>query len=241
MRRGPVVCWACVCAGCGAELAAIEGLQQGPDANNELDLGDAGVGVCPNGRAVYLHFEGQALTKAASSDATQNYASWMDGDSGTAPRYRDNAMKRDEEIAAIVAGVRAQFATFPIAVVTERPASAPYVMVVFGGDAEDVQSAYNTATNTLDCGDVNKNDVAWIADRGAATQRVVNLTIGAIGYGLGLTGTTDPKDCMCGWDSACDADNTTACTLSAQIERDPKCDGVTTQNEVAAFKEQFCQ
>jgi hypothetical protein len=76
-------------------------------------------------------------------------------------------------------------------------------------------------------------------------QRHVDVTIGAIGFGLGLTATTDPRDGMCGWDNGCIADHSVACQLSRSITRDPsadqRCAGVTTQDEHAAFLTAFCQ
>jgi hypothetical protein len=69
--------------------------------------------------------------------------------------------------------------------------------------------------------------------------------IGAIGFGLGLTGTSDPLDCMCGWDNPCQANNAVACTLGSPIARDPaarqRCAGTTTQDEAATLRAAFCR
>jgi hypothetical protein len=201
--------------------------------------------ACANGRKLYLNFEGVTLSDAATSDATLNRASWMTINQGTAPRYKTNAADRDQQIQAIVTGIRSQLAAYPIEVVTTRPATGPYVMIVFGGAANQVGSQYGGAVNTLDCNDVYKSDVAWISDSVGPTQKVVNFAIGAIGFGLGLTATEDPQGCMCGWDNNCDSDNSAPCRLSANIARDndanQRCSGVTTQNEVAAFETKFCQ
>src|SRR5262249_29286808 len=122
--------------------------------------------------------------------------------------------------------------------------SGNYVMIVYGGTASVVGSNFGVAVNQLDCGDTHPNDVAWIADN-ITGQRAINSTIGAIGFGLGLTATIDPADCMCSWDNACRSDNTVPCTLGSPIARDPqanqRCPGTTSQDEVAAFRTAFCQ
>ncbi|MBA3538357.1 MAG: hypothetical protein H0T79_01900 [Deltaproteobacteria bacterium] len=202
--------------------------------------------ACSNGRVVYLNFEGQSLQQAAASDAPTNRAAWMTTLAGTAPAYHAGSANRSAEIEAIVTGVRSQLASFPITVVTTRPASGPYVMVVFGGTANNVGSAYGAAVNKLDCGDAVKSDVAWIADAVTPTQRVVNFAVGAVGFGLGLTATSVSTDCMCGWANSCVSDNSVACTLTSQIARDPAamqlCPGAAaTQDEPAAFAAAFCQ
>jgi len=237
----------CLLAGCGVRL-------EDPAAGLGVSTPDGGGGggdsavdarVCSNGRVVYLSFEGETLTDAAVSDATQNRASWMTIAQGTAPPYRAGANNRNQQIKAITEGVRAQLSSFPVTVVTQRPAAGPYVMIVFGGTASQVGSKYGGSVNELDCGDAQKSDVAWISDGVSPTQRVVNFAVGAIGFGLGLTATTDPLDCMCGWDNACISDNSGACRLSPTIARDPAanqlCPGVTTQDEFDTFDAAFCR
>lgn len=234
-------------AGCGVQLDG--GTNNGtPDGSTTTVDGSTttvdAAPRCANGRDVYLNFEGQALTDGPS-DATLNRASWMNMTQGAAPRYRSGAVDRDQQIQAIVAGVRAQLASFPIDVVTTRPPTGPYVMIVFGGVASQVGSNYSPAVNELDCGDLRKSDVAWISDNVSPPQRVINFAIGAIGFGLGLTATTDPLGCMCQWANGCVQDSTVPCRLSPLINRDPnasqRCPGLITQNEVGAFNTEFCQ
>jgi len=212
-----------------------------PDAGS--DPIDALTTACAS-RTLYLNFEGQKLTQGPS-DATLNQASWMQVGSGTVPRYLASNTMRATTIQTITDGIRAQLSQFPINVVTTRPASGNYVMIVFGGQAPQVGSAFGSANNQLDCGDLRPNDVAWISDNLAPTQRVINTAVGAIGFGLGLTGTLDQNDCMCGWDNGCGLNNNTACTLGSPISRDPnanqRCAGLTTQDEAATFHKAFCE
>jgi hypothetical protein len=210
----------------------------------DADLTDAAP-ACFNGRVVFLSFEGETLTQGPS-DARQNRASWMTIASGTAPPYRAADLDRTAQIQGIVDGVRAQLAGFPVTVVTTRPQSGEYVMIVYGGEPAQVGSRFGGAVQELDCDDATaRNDVAWVSDNVGATQRIVNFSIGAIGFGLGLTATLDPQDCMCGWDNDCNSDNSQPCRLSPNIDRDPnarqRCAGVTKQNELQTFAKAFCE
>ena len=241
-----------LCSGCGAQLSdgadpSVGGTPGAPDAGSGGGSGTTTTPLCTS-RSVYLSFDGQTLTRGPS-DATLNQASWMQIDQGTAPRYQDGNTNRDAAIQTIVDGVRAQLSQFPINVTTQRPTSGHYMMIVFGGTATDVGSRFGAAVDQLDCGDTRPNDVAWISDSVSPPQRVINDVLGAIGFGLGLTATLDPRDCMCSWDNGCKPDNTVPCTLGSPIARDPAanqlCPNLTTpdlspQDEVAAIRTAFC-
>lgn len=208
---------------------------------------DAGMqpATCANGRKLYLNFDGVTLTRTTPSDATQNKVSWMSNTSATVPPFHDGSGTRIADIAAIVAGVKSRLTGRPIDVVTTRPASGPYVMVVFGGTRDLVGTTYSYATNEHDCGDLVKSDVGWVSDEPSVSY-VPDLVIGTIGWGLGLNGTNDPNGCMCGWANNCDSASG-ACTLSASIASTTSSSPATTcpnqnpQNEVAAFSTGFCQ
>ena len=206
-------------------------------------------GACGNHRMVYLSFEGVTLTYAATSDSTQNYASWINNTTSVVPPWHDGSGTRTTDIQTIVDGVKSRLANTPITVVTTRPASGPYVMVAFGGqktgNGGTVGTTYGGATNEHDCGDLVKNDIGWISDSPSVSY-AQDLAIGAIGWGLGLNGTNDPTDCMCAWANNCSSANG-ACTLSSSIATTTSSSPATTcpnqnpQNEVAAFTTKFCQ
>jgi hypothetical protein len=246
----------CLLTACGAGIGANNGDDDGGDddqspvdAGDEADIDAPDVDAAPacfNGRVVFLSFEGESLTQATPSDARLNRAQWMTIASGTAPPYRAGAADRATQIQAITDGIRNQLSTFPITVVTTRPQTGEYMMIVYGGQPNQVGSRFAGAVQQLDCNDaLTRNDVAWVSDAVDGTQRIVNFSVGAIGFGLGLTATTDPKDCMCGWDNNCTSDNSVACTLTEGIARDPdarqRCANVTTQDETTTFKNAFCQ
>ena len=218
---------------------------------------DAGVPVqsdappasaCGNNRKVFLEFNGVTITKAATSDATLNYASWISANA-VVPPWHQGSSTRTTDITTIVNGVKSRLANTPIEVVTTRPAAGPYVMIVFGGQSTGnngtVGTVYGGSTNEHDCGDLVKSDLGWVSDNPSVSY-AQDLAIGAIGWGLGLNGTNDPNDCMCAWANNCQSASG-ACTLSASIATTSSSSPATTcpnqnpQNEVAAFTTKFCQ
>ena len=192
--------------------------------------------ACFNGRVLYLNYGPQAITHAGTSDATQNQVDFLTKTTSTVPAFHGGSATDAQQVTDLV---RAGLSSFPVTVVTDRPTSGPYVMILFGGTQSTVGTGFGFAQNTLDCGDTNKNDVGWVSDTVPSLQLVANFAIGAVGFGLGLTATTDPNDCMCGWGNSCQQ-NGTACTLSPNIADKNQC-GQATQNEVATFQQAFCQ
>jgi hypothetical protein len=248
MRLGTAALAVVLGCGCSAQLLGgadptVGGVTT-PDAS-PAPTSDAAVTPLCTSRSVYLNFNGQTLTRGPS-DATLDQASWMTIAQGRAPAYRINDTNRTGLIAAITDGVRTQLSQFPITVTTSRPPpGTSYVMIVLGGVPSDVGSNFGGGVNTLDCNDTRPNDLAWISDNVAAPQGVINTVIGAIGFGLGLTATSDPKDCMCSWTNDCRRDNSVACQLGSPIDRDTTtarqlCPDRGPQDEVAAFRTAFC-
>jgi hypothetical protein len=210
---------------------------------------DAAPPACANGRKVFLNFDGVTLTKAATTDATTNTVAWMTNTSAVVPAYHTGVAGRAAEITAITDGVKARLSALPLEVVTTRPASGPYVMVVMGGNnttnGGTIGSQYSFATADHDCGDTVKNDIAWVADLPAATY-APDLVVGGLGWAVGLNGTNDTSGCMCGWANGCAEDSAVACTLSASIASttssgNTTCPNQNPQNEIAALSTGFCQ
>ena len=245
-------------AGCEANLGSGDG-NGTPDASGSgngsmfdaavQQQADAQAPACANGRKVYLNFEGVTLTQAATSDSLTNKAAWMTNASAVVPAYHTGVAGRDAEITSIVDGVKARLSALPLDIVTTRPTSGPYVMVVLGGNnttnGGTIGSAYSYGTSDHDCGDAVKNDVAWVADLPAVTY-APDLVIGAIGWAVGLNGTNDPNGCMCGWANSCAEASAVACTLSASIASttssgNTTCANQNPQNEIAALSTGFCQ
>ena len=236
--------------GCGASIGNGNGGDAGGGGGDGAGSGGDGGGggtdgsaapACANGRTVYLNFEGATLTKAALSDATLDKVSWIGAATVTVPAFHAASATRTTDISTITSMVQSQLAAFPFTVVTTRPTTGPYVMIVYGGDSATVKTQFAGAVNALDCGDMVKSDVGWVQDAQASLQDAADLTIGAIGYGLGLTGTTDVNDCMCGWNVQC-AQSAAPCVLNAAATSKADCVGeLEPQNENTAFATEFCQ
>ena len=258
MRRAWMVMIVLV-VGCKAEISgaglggdssdgtAVDAPATGIDATGSNTPTDATV-VAPDGprcsaRSVVLKFDGVTLTKGPS-DAKTLTASWIGVTDGattaTVPPFLATDGNRLALIAAVTDRIRTGLAQFPIQVLTAPPATGNYVLIAFGGQATALGTPYTYATNELDCGDVRPNDLAWVSDV-VPFDKIDDYAIGAIGYGLGLTGTTDPGDCMCGWGTQCNQPTTTQCTLATTATAEVQCAGqVNPQREVAAFETAFC-
>jgi hypothetical protein len=217
------------------------------DGSSSLDPDAASIGnpdattssACANGRVVYLNFEGVTLTQG-TSDATLDRAKWLGTTSATVPQYRPGVATRAQQILDITNFVKAAVSGIPqVTIVTTRPTAGPYVMIVFGGTRNTVSVPYSGAVQSLDCGDAVKSDVGLVFEDATTTQTAADLALGAIGFGLGLTGTQNSNDCMCNWLNNCQQ-SSGACSLSPSITADLRCTGQTNpQNEVATFQA-FC-
>ncbi len=266
MVRRSVVLACLLFAACDARIGGVDnGIDNnGPDASTGGGTGgdvDAPSGTptdapACSSRVVYLDFgtpgSVRSLSKATTSNSKMNTASWIGKDpnnpnvtSANLPAFHANDTNRQALIDSIVASVTSQLSNIPVTVVTTRPTSGDYVMVVFGGTNTQLGTKYTYATNELDCGDLNRNDVAWMSDT-TPTAKVDDYTLGAIGFGLGLTAVDNESDCMCGWANGCHQPETTQCTFTAgTVTRDntgeQSCAGLTSQDENATLHKAFCE
>jgi hypothetical protein len=238
-----VVACALSLTACEARVGVATGTDASPDSQQLLpDTGDAPPACIK--RALFLSFEGETLTDAPASDAKQNLASWMTNGvtSATAPPYLAGNANRATIIQGIVNEVTNRVAGFTT-VVTTRPVDGDYMMIVFGGDRLALGSRFRFVQE-LDCGDQVRNDVAWVDDTFPLAS-VPNAVLGSIGFGIGLTATLDPTDCMCAWDNAC-TPNTNNCVFHNGIARDPdanqQCPGApAVMDEIVEVNAAFCQ
>jgi hypothetical protein len=238
--------------GCNARLGGPSRFVTGNDGGGHDDAGSGSTivadarpdaaPVCSNGRVIYLNFEGATLTQAqTASDATANKAVWMGVASATLPKFRPGAADRATQIADTVTAFEVPLAGHPeIQVVTTRPAAGPFFEIGFGGAAQTVNVPYLYAVNRLDCGDTaTKNDLAYVFEAAESPQRAANFALGALLFGLGATGTTDPNDCMCGWLTNCSASNN-ACTYSTAITAATGCPNVSNPVDETTYLDKFC-
>jgi hypothetical protein len=224
MRLGALL----LIAGCHASLAPGE-----PDASTPVDS----TASCASHRPVFVALDGVTLAQATVSDATLNQAEWLPVQMAMVPAYRANASNRDAQIQQLLAAIAGPFPGLPI--VNERPADGTFVLLAIGGSGADLGFVGTTnAATHLDCGDANPNDVVWVSEALGA-QETADLAIGAVGVAIGLTGTMNSDDCMCGFGNNC-ASNPTPCTLGS-MPSDARCPGqAQPQDESAAFARAFC-
>jgi hypothetical protein len=223
MRLGALL----LIAGCHASIAPGQ-----PDAA-PVDS----TASCASQRPVFVALDGVMLVQAAASDATMNQAEWLPVQMAMVPAYRASSVNRAAQIQQLLAALAGPFPDLPI--VTARPAGGSFVLLAVGGSGADLGFVGTTnAATHLDCGDANPNDVVWVSEALAA-QETADLAIGAIGVAIGLTGTMNSDDCMCGFGNSC-ASNPTACTLGT-LPADARCPGqAQPQDESAGFARAFC-
>ena len=177
--------------------SSTDGPQSFPDAS----------GPPATGHVVYLNFGGQGITAGAADDPVNNVSltathdgtirAWQQG-------FADQKMSEDDITSSLI-GV---LAPYNIRIVTTRPATPGYDMIVFGGFASAIvdgvadDTTFSIAPN--DCSTTSPNvgfifDVAWldaidIADNAVAMIGLVN----------DIPATVDNGDCMCFSGSTCD-------------------------------------
>lgn len=196
-------------------------------------------GRCASQRPIFVTCDGLMLTQGTASDSTTNTAQWLPVATANVPAYRATTANRAALVDEVASTLARSLPTMPI--VATRPTAGSYLLVVIGGTGTDLGFPNGTnAASHLDCADTNPNDVVWVSDTLDA-QSTVDLVVGGIGVAIGLTGTMDSSDCLCGFGNSC-VPNAQACTLSTSIAADPKCAGSpTTQDEAAAFDHAFCR
>jgi hypothetical protein len=114
------------------------------------------------------------------------------------------------------------------------------VLLAIGGTGAELGfTGVTNAASHLDCGDTIASDVVWVSES-LGVQETADLAIGAVGVAIGLTGTMNSDDCLCGFGNSCTS-NPGACSLGAAIQSDAKCPGqVQPQDELGAFRSAFC-
>src|SRR5512142_1063573 len=121
---------AVLAAGCSSSHHAA------PDAAPDADLLHCPAPVdptAPGTHTVFVNFDGVTLTKGNCNDATTNCTSLVVQDQTVVPPWLDGNADRANDIAAIMTVARTAVAPYSIDLVTTRPASGDYKMIVVGG------------------------------------------------------------------------------------------------------------
>lgn len=181
---------------------------------------------------IFLSFEGVTLTRATSDAMLNNFAA-VDASRTTAtiPAWKAAALSRDMMIRTVTCTVREVLLPFDVKIVTTRPASGNYEMVVIGGGPADL--GYNIGTSSAisligvpDCAHSNLRDVGWVAEfpAGGGSMSIslspletANSALAIVGIENGLAGVKQGRNCMCRVSSnePVQCDDTQACQLTS--------------------------
>jgi hypothetical protein len=153
---------------------------------------------------LYLNFEGVTLAPGAD-DATQNTSTIATGPT-TLPSYLGSAADRATTVAAIAAEVGNILEPYDVEIVTSRPGSGSYMMIV-------TTDAPSTTLGCTDCPALANDDCGSVESPvafnfgGGSAQPIHGLTadtIAMVGLSvLGIPTSAVPDDCMCFADANC--------------------------------------
>lgn len=215
-----VIALALVAAGCEKDLLA--NMDASSDAPGLLDAATS----CrlptndahpPAAYAVYLNFDGVTLTKG-DDDSRINQATVLINPTAVLPRYlpNDTDSVRQGRIDLIAGYVTRALAPYSIDVVTTRPASGDYEMMVIGGDpaANGYQPGLVAIAPGV-CDPSNRDHVSIEFDVGLNAVDQASSVLSDLGAMVGLQGTTRGCDCMNrGGGEPCPTENSQLCTFS---------------------------
>jgi hypothetical protein len=162
------------------------------------------------GHVVYLAFDGENVMPGA--DDPIHDTTPLPSKAYTA-KYLPSDAARATKIAAIVDEARAILAPYDIALVTTRPASGTYDLIVVGGSPTD--AGFSAGLNALSIAgqcNLTGTHVALIFDVGLPQHEMVRMIISLTGMAHNVSLTKKPDDCMCYADAACAA-LSAACTI----------------------------
>ncbi len=146
---------------------------------------------------MFVNFAGGQVRGDGSCSASESNCSWIVRCPSMVdyPRYLGTAEQRD----ATLAIVRNHLAPYNVEVVTERPTTGPYTMIMVGGTPATI--CYAEADSgvlgvaPLDCGNQNEADIVFAFSEVDASPEVMGQTIAHEGaHSWGLEHTDDTKD-----------------------------------------------
>jgi hypothetical protein len=164
-----VVLWAAACGPEGeADLSGEDGL--GDDVllgEPSITSTEAGLGATAS-QVIFVNFNGPTVCNASNfAESSVTNHSWVIcshwGICGTNclnfAAFTTNATERS----TVVSKLRSEFSAFNVSVVTTRPASGPYTMLVVSPT-----SGPHHGVSELDCGNSNRNGIAFVYATGSS-------------------------------------------------------------------------
>ncbi len=147
---------------------------------------------------IWLNTDGATITKGAVSSDASKLTSYVCG--GTFPAFKHGpyGADRSKVLARLVQRVSAYLAPYRVEVVTEKPFSIPYEMILVGGTASLCGQAKGVAgLAPLDCGDVIPGEIAFAFSDDLTDLDWLALTAAhEVAHTLGLLHTGEACDVM---------------------------------------------
>jgi Bacterial Ig domain len=154
-------------------------------------------------QVIYVSFGGERLLGSSSDDATTNHSQICDTQippyNGAVPAPK---VTQQQAVDAVADRLRTFYAPYNVSVVTSRPASGSYTMVVVGGShAMGCEPAGVAGVSPLDCNNFNKSNVVYdfSDDQSPDYGGVVAIAVTAgheTGHSFGLEHTDNANDIM---------------------------------------------
>lgn len=167
-----------------------------PDAfrTTEQGLGASGRGV------VFLALDGVTVSNGASNARANTSFIVPAGGAVAIPPFDEAPFGADRQtaIAELVGHVRADFASYDVEVVTERPVGGAYTMAVVGGSPALLgMGARIAGVAPVDVGNPNRRDVAFVFSAELSTlKQVANCISHELGHTFGLRHLAPQDDLM---------------------------------------------
>ena len=146
---------------------------------------------------VWLNVDGATITKGAASDASK-LTSYVCGGLFPAFKHSPYGADRAQVVARLAQRVAAFLGSYRVEVVTAKPSSAPYEMVLVGGSASLCGKAKGVAgLAPLDCADAVAGEIAFAFADDLTDLDWLALTVAhELAHTLGLLHTGEACDIM---------------------------------------------
>lgn len=159
---------------------------------------DASVdGAATRSTVLFLNFDGATLTKGIPDDPAANVSFLIRPDGATVPPWRAGDPGRATSVATITAGVRSVLAPYDIVVVTARPLTGPYDMIMFGGHARDLFGAGPIDVHGGGDCTFDSPDISFVTESVTDDEVAANLAIGAFAHAHDLPRIDSGAHCNC--------------------------------------------
>lgn len=173
----------------------------GDDGDDGGEVGaDAAIEESAAPHQVYLVFDGLTLSTGSIDDPAENISRILVAPF-TAPPFFGDESNRVEKLALIADGARTILAAYNIEVVTERPATGDYDMIVLGGQSEDAGLQPGRLDDIpFGCNAVFAlaKNVSFIFETGMPeTKRYASTIVTSVGIINGIPITNLAGDCLC--------------------------------------------